>query len=56
MDSDNIMQGTVITLFAVCIGTSIAACVRLYLKKKETLKQSPSMEDLSSVSTEDPQS
>ena len=56
MDSDSIMQGTVITLFAVFVVSSIVGCTKVYLKKKTSLKQSASTEDLTSVGTEDPES
>jgi hypothetical protein len=55
MSSDEIMQGFVISLFALCGISSAVYCFRMYLKDRPTLKQSPSMEDLTSISTEDPQ-
>jgi hypothetical protein len=55
MSSDEIMQGFVISLFALCGISSAVYCFRLYFKNKHTLKQSASMEDLTSISTEDPQ-
>lgn len=56
MESDTIMQGVVITAFSLCLITAVVGCVRTYLKPKVAMKQSPSMEDLTSVATEDPES
>ncbi len=55
MSSDEIMQGFVVSLFALCGISSALYCLRLYLKGRPALKLSPSMEDLTSVSTDDPQ-
>lgn len=55
MASDDIMQGFVWSLFGLCGISCLGYCIRLYLKKPSTMKQSPSMEDLNSISTEDPQ-
>jgi hypothetical protein len=52
MTSDEIMQGFVMALFGLCGFSGLAYCIRLYLKRPPTMKQSPSMEDLNSV--EDP--
>jgi hypothetical protein len=51
MESDEIMQGFVMGLFGLCGVSGLLYCLRLYLKKTPTMKQSPSMEDLNS---EDP--
>jgi len=58
MSSDEIMQGFVISLFILCGISAFGYCARLRLGKTTThgLKQSPSMEELSSVVTDDPQS
>lgn len=54
MSSDEIMEGFVITLFSLCVLSTIGACIRMKMKQHFTLKQSPSMEDLNSVGTDDP--
>ena len=56
-DTDTVMQATVITLFSIAGVFGLAHCIRNYLKKHDPrMKQSPSMEDLTSISTDDPQS
>lgn len=55
MTSDEIMQGFVLTLFGLCGISSLGYCIRMYLKRSPPIKQSPSMEDLTSIQTEDPQ-
>lgn len=55
MDADTILQGFVYALFGLCGASSLIYCIRLKLKEKVQMKQSPSMEDLTSVNTEDPQ-
>jgi hypothetical protein len=56
MDSDIVMQGVVITMFSLCGAGILVSCVRYYLTKPTSLKPSASMEDLTSVATEDPES
>lgn len=56
MDSDTIMQGVVITSLAGTGLFAIAYCIWKKYKSKSSMKQSPSMEDLTSVSSEDPES
>ena len=56
MDSDTIMQGVVISVFSLCVIGTVVSCARYYLTRKTSLKQSSSMEDLTSVGTEDPES
>ena len=56
MDSDTVMQGVVISVFSLCGLGILVSCARYYLTKPNNLKQSPSMEDLNSVATEDPAS
>lgn len=56
-DSDSVMQYTVITLFSLAGVFGVAQCIRAYLRNRNPMmKQSPSMEDLTSISTDDPQS
>ena len=56
-DSDSIMEATVITLFCLTGLFGVTHCIRTYLRKRNpTMKQSSSMEDLTSISTDDPQS
>lgn len=54
MGSDEIMQGFIIILFSLCGISTVVQCIRLRMKNRLTLKQSPSMEDLNSVDTQDP--
>lgn len=53
-DADELLQGFLIGTFVLIGFSSISYCIRHRLQNKTTLKQSPSMEDLNSVSTEDP--
>jgi hypothetical protein len=56
MDSDTAMQGVVISVFSLCAIGTLVSCVRYYLTRSTSLKPSVSMEDLTSVATEDPES
>lgn len=54
---DLIMQGFVTGLFVLVGVSGLGFCIRKYYRNRHvTLKQSPSMEDLTSVNTEDPES
>lgn len=55
VDSDDILQGFLAATFVICGISAIGYCIRNRMKNQTGLKQSPSMEDLTSVSTEDPQ-
>jgi len=55
-DSDDIMQGFLITGFVLIGLSSFGYCIRLRMKNHSKLKQSSSMEDLNSVDTQDPES
>lgn len=52
--SDDVLQGIVITIFTLVGVSAFGYCIRLRMQNKSTLKQSPSMEELNSVATEDP--
>jgi hypothetical protein len=52
-DSDSILQGFLIAGFSLIGLSAISFCIR---KKRTQMVKSASMEELSSVSTEDPQS
>lgn len=52
MEADSILQGFVYTLFSLCGASSLIYFIRMKLKNRIAMKQSPSMEDLTSV--EDP--
>ena len=53
-NSDDILQGVFIASFSL-IGLSVLSyCIRTKLKNYSKMKQSASMEDLSSVDTTDP--
>lgn len=54
MESDSILQGFVYTLFSLCGASSLIYCIRMKLKSRTEMKQSSSMEDLTSIQTEDP--
>lgn len=57
MEADELLQGFVFALFTLCGASSLMYCIRLKLKQTNSqMKQSDSMEDLTSISTEDPQS
>lgn len=56
-DVDQIMEGFVISLFVFAGLSGFAYCIRMKMRKQRSnMKQSPSMEDLTSVDTTDPQS
>jgi hypothetical protein len=54
-DADTVLQGILIGAFT-CIGLSaLSYCIRKRMKNRTMMKQSSSMEDLTSVDTTDPQ-
>ena len=55
MNGDEIMQGLIIALFSLCGVSAVVQCIRLRMRNRLTMKQSPSMEDLNSIDNTDPE-
>ncbi len=54
-EADNILQGVLIGSFLFIGIASFSYCIRIRMKNNSSFKQSPSMEDLNSVDTTDPE-
>lgn len=55
METDEILQGLVYALFGFCGLGMLVNCIRTRIPRQSEIKESPSMEDLTSVSMDDPQ-